>query len=314
VGAGAPPVAGGNGARGHPRRPPIPIVAVDPAAEAAARARLTAGSDALRRLADLAGWLGAVTGSETPEVRARIVLAAADHGAEPDATAAVAGAVDAAFVLVDAGVAGGLDAADVRTGLGPSRDPRSEPALSVEEVALGVDAGRELAARAADEGVTVLAGAAAGDGVVAATCLAAALTGGDLDELAPGAGVRDACERALEHHPDAAEGPLHALRRLGAGDLAVLCGLAIGAGEHGLGYVADGLGATAAAVVAAGIEPELRPRLRVAAERPEGAHAALLAHAGLDAVLGHEPTLGPGIGAAAALAMLRVAATAASSR
>jgi nicotinate-nucleotide--dimethylbenzimidazole phosphoribosyltransferase len=313
VGAGAPPVANGDGARDHPRRAPIPIVAVDAAAEAAARARLTDGSHALRRLADLAGWLGAVTGSDTPDVRARIVLAAADHGVEPDATAAVAGAVDAAVVLVDAGVAGGLDPADVRTGLGPSRDPRTEPALSVAEVALAVDAGRELAAGAAADGVTVLAGAAAGGGLVAATCLAAALTGRGLDELAD-ARIRDACERALERHPDAAEGPLHALRRLGAGDIAVLCGLALGAGEHGLGYVADGLGATAGAVVAASIEPDLRPRLRAAAERPEGAHGALLSHAGLEAVLGHEPTLGPGIGAAAALALLRVAATAASPR
>jgi nicotinate-nucleotide--dimethylbenzimidazole phosphoribosyltransferase len=289
------------------------MVAVDPAAAVAARARLTAGSDALRRLADLAGWLGAVTGSDAPEVRARIVLAAADHGAEPHAPATVAGAVDPAFVLVDAGVAGGLDAADVRTGLPPSRDPCSEPALSVAEVALAVDAGRELAARAAADGVTVLAGAAAGSGVVAATCLAAALTGRDLDALA-GARVRNACERALESHPDAADGPLHALRRLGAGDLAVLCGLALGAGEHGLGYVADGLGATAAAAAAAGIEPDLRPRLRAATERPEGAHAALLGHLGLEAVLGPEPAFGPGIGAAAALALLRVAATAASPR
>jgi nicotinate-nucleotide--dimethylbenzimidazole phosphoribosyltransferase len=58
----------------------------------------------------------------------------------------------------------------------------------------------------------------------------------------------------------------------------LLCGLALGAGEHGLAYVCDGLIATAAAAVAAGIEPDLRPRL-IAVRRPDDpAHEALVAH------------------------------------
>ena len=103
-----------------------------------------------------------------------------------------------------------------------------------------------------------------------ATCLAAWLTGRPGGELAgPGTGLDDAglarkravVERALALHGPGIRGPLGALRRLGGGEIAVLCGLALGAGEQGLAYVCDGLVATAAAAVAVGVEPALRPRL-----------------------------------------------------
>jgi len=320
--------------------------ALDEGAMAAARARqqqLVKPPGSLGRLEALAVWLAGVTGSERPAMRARVVVAAADHGvaaqgvsAYPQAVTAqmlrtfasgrgavstLAGAVGAELVLVDAGVAGGSDGVEcVRVGLGPSRDLSVEPALDVAEVALAVDAGRELAALAAGDGVTVLAGGEMGiANTTPATCLAAVLTGRDVGELVgPGTGLdaagvahkRAVCERALALHPDAARGPLHALRRLGGGEIAVLCGLALGAGEHGLGYVCDGLIATAAAAVAVGIEPELRPRLLAGHRSPEPAHRVLLDHLGLDPVLDLGLRLGEGSGATAALAVLRLAVAA----
>jgi nicotinate-nucleotide--dimethylbenzimidazole phosphoribosyltransferase len=317
--------------------------ALDEAAMAAARARqaqLVKPPGSLGRLEELAVWLAGVTGSERPVLRARVVVAAADHGvaaqdvsagpqaltgqmlrtlaADRGAGPALAGAVGADLVPVDAGVAGGSDGIDcVRLGLGPSRDLSVEAALSVGEVALAVDAGRDLAARAADDGVTVLAGGEIGvAGTTSATCLAAALTGSDVAGLVgPGTGLDAAgiahrlavCRRALELHAGARRGPLHALRRLGGGDIAVLCGVALGAGEHGVGYVCDGLTATAAAAVAAGIEPGLRPRLLAGHRSPEPAHRALLDHLGLEPVLDLGLRVGEAGGAIAALAVLRLA-------
>jgi len=319
------------------------MVALDERAMAAARARqaqLVKPPGSLGRLEELAIWLAGVTGSERPALRARVVVAAADHGvaaqgvsAYPQAVTAqmlrtfasgrgavstLAATVEADLVLVDAGVAGGSEGVDcVRVGLRPSRDLSVEPALSVGEVAHAVDAGRELAARAAADGVTVLAGGEMGiANTTPATCLAAALTGREVGELVgPGTGLDDAgiarkravCERALALHVDAARGPLHALRRLGGGEIAVLCGLALGAGEHGLGYVCDGLIATAAAAVAAAIEPGLRPRLLAGHRSPEPAHVVLLEHLGLQPVLDLRLRLGEGSGATAALAILRLA-------
>jgi NaMN:DMB phosphoribosyltransferase len=141
-------------------------------------------------------------------------------------------------------------------------DRRDAAGMSVGEVALAVDAGRELAARAARDGAQVLvATAPAGRDDTAARALAAALTGG------------------TEH------GPLGALRRLGDATTAVLCGVALGAGEQGLGCVCDGLAALAGATVAAGIEPDLRARLAAAPSADaDSDRAALAAQLGLPAL------------------------------
>ena len=157
-----------------------------------------------------------------------------------------------------------IDTADLdvlRTTLAARRDA---PGMSVGEVALAVDTGRALAARAAADGAgVVVARAPAGRDDTAAKALAASLTG-------PTEPV--------------AHGPLRALRRLGDATTAVLCGVALGAGEHGLGCVCDGLAALAGAAVAAGIEPDLRPRLIAVRAPGDPAHAALLAHLGLGAI------------------------------
>ena len=149
-----------------------------------------------------------------------------------------------------------IDAADLVTDP-PVRagDPAAGPAMSVGETALAVDAGRDLAARAAAAGATVLlADLDAGDGRVA--LIAAALA------------------------EDGENRPLRALRRLGDGPIAVLCGAALGAGEHGLGFAARGPGALAAAAVAAGIERDLLPRVLALGDGGGETGRALIAHLG----------------------------------
>jgi nicotinate-nucleotide--dimethylbenzimidazole phosphoribosyltransferase len=320
------------------------MVPVDAAARDAALARqreLVKPPGSLGRLEELAVWLAGVTGAERPEVRARVVVAAADHGVAaagvsaypPEVTAqmlatlasgraavsALAREVGAEVVLVDAGVRGaGSFEGVLRVGLSPSRDLSVEPALTVGEVAAAVDCGREVARAAAADGVTVLAGGEMGIGnTTPATALACWLTGRAPGELTgPGTGLdadgvarkAEVIERALAVHGADIRGPLGALRRLGGGEICVLVGVALGAGEQGLGFVCDGLIATAAATIAAGIEPDLRPRLLAGHRSPEPAHGALLEHLGLEPVLDLRMRLGEGSGATAALAVLRLAA------
>ncbi|MBJ7330603.1 MAG: nicotinate-nucleotide--dimethylbenzimidazole phosphoribosyltransferase [Solirubrobacteraceae bacterium] len=334
----------------HPDPPHrVAIRPLDVAAIDAARARqrqLLKPVGALGRLEELAVWLAGATGRERPQVIPRVVVAAADHGvaaqervsayppavtgqmlgaflARQGAVTALAGEVGAGLVLVDAGVAPG-SAPDhqqlVRTGLRPSANLAKEPALTAGEVAVAVDCGRELAAAAAADGVTVLVGGEMGIGnTTPATCLTAGLTGADGPELAgPGTGLdqaglahkRDVVRRAMALHRPHAHGPLGWLRRVGGGEIAVLTGLALGAGEQGLAYVCDGLIATAAAAVAVAMEPELQPRLLAGHRSPEPAHTALLDHLGLDPVLELNMRLGEGSGAVTALAILRLACAA----
>ena len=125
----------------------------------------------LGRLEELAIWLAGATGDPRPAVRARVVVAAADHGvsgvsAYPrevtaqmlatflsggGAVSVLARETGAELVCVDAGVDADTSALDVvRTGLAPSADLTREPALSPDDVTRAIDAGRDLAAQAAE--------------------------------------------------------------------------------------------------------------------------------------------------------------------
>jgi nicotinate-nucleotide--dimethylbenzimidazole phosphoribosyltransferase len=235
------------------------------------------------------------------------------------AVTALAQETGAEVVVVDAGVAGEpVDGVARVEGLRPARDLAREPALGVGEVAAAVDAGRALAARAREDGMTVLVGGEMGIGnTTPAACLAQWLTG-RAGLAGPGTGLDAAAvarkqavvDAAVALHAPDIRGPLGALRRLGGGEIAVLCGLALGAGEQGLAYVCDGVIATAGAAIAAAVEPDLLPRLLAGHRSPEPAHAALLEHLGLDPVLDLGMRLGEGSGATAALAVLRLACAA----
>jgi nicotinate-nucleotide--dimethylbenzimidazole phosphoribosyltransferase len=335
----------------------VEIRPLDAPAMTAARerqAQLVKPPGSLGRLEELAIWLAGVTGDAHPQVRARIVVAAADHGVAaegvsafpPEVTAQMlatflsgGGAVStlaretgADLICVDAGVNAGTTHLDVvHTGLEPSANLAVEPALSGDDVRHAIKVGIKLAAAAHNDGLTILAGGEMGiANTTPATALAAWLTGGDPAELAgPGTGLdpagvqhkADVVRRALARHAAAAGegsegsaprpgGALAALAGLGGGEIALLTGLALGAGKYGLGYVCDGVIATAAAAVAVAIAPDLKPRLLAGHLSPEPAHARLLDHLGLNPVLDLQMRLGEASGAAAALAILKLAAAA----
>jgi nicotinate-nucleotide--dimethylbenzimidazole phosphoribosyltransferase len=94
-------------------------------------------------------------------------------------------------------------------------------------------------------------------------------------------------------------GPLSALRQLGGEPLARMCGVALGAGEHGLAFIADGPAAVAAACVALRVEPALAARVRVAGAASSPVESALCEAFGLASLVDGAAD------AAAALAALR---------
>jgi nicotinate-nucleotide--dimethylbenzimidazole phosphoribosyltransferase len=319
----------------------VDVRPLDTAAATAARERqrrLLKPPGSLGRLEELVIWMAAATGEPRPRIRPLIVIAAADHGVAAEgvsaypqevtgqmlsaflgggsAIAAMAAHAGADVLVVDAGVASPPPAGEVvRTGLPPARNPAVEPALTGVQLDVAIETGRAVAADAARRGVNVLVGGDMGiANTTPATALAAWLTGGEPSDLCGrGTGIDDAgldrkrsvVTRALALHRPA--GPLDALRCLGGGELAVLCGLALGAGERGVAYLCDGLIATAAAAVAATFVPELKARLLAGHRSPEPAHAVLLEHLGLDPVLDLGMRLGEATGAVAALVLLQLA-------
>jgi nicotinate-nucleotide--dimethylbenzimidazole phosphoribosyltransferase len=296
----------------------------------------------LGRLEELAVWLAGVAGEERPVLRPRVVVAAADHGVAAEGVSAypaevtgqmlgtvatgraavsvLARQAGAPVTVIDAGVRGAPPMDGVqRLGLAPSQNLATAPALEPAALQTALDAGRAIARAARERGENVLVGGELGIGnTTPSTALACWLTGRDPHELAGrGTGLDDAgverkaavVRRALDLHGPAIDGPLEALRRLGGGDLAVLAGLALGAGEHGVGLVCDGVIATAAIALAVELQSELLPWLLAGHRSAEPAHAALLDHLGLEPVLDLGMRLGEGSGAAAALAILGLAAS-----
>src|SRR3954452_9135405 len=233
-----------------PRIRPLDAAAMD--AARARQAQLVKPPGSLGRLEELAVWLAGVTGQDRPRIRARVVVAAADHGVAAEhvsafppevtgqmlatflngggAVSVLAHETEAELVCVDAGVNADTAQLDVvRTGLKPSANLANEPALTGEHVLTAIATGRELAEQAAHDGITILIGGEMGIGnTTPATALACHLTGRSPRELTgPGTGLdaqgvaRKAAviSKALQLH--APQTPLDALASLGGGEIAV---------------------------------------------------------------------------------------------
>jgi nicotinate-nucleotide--dimethylbenzimidazole phosphoribosyltransferase len=322
-----------------PAMRPLDVAARDAARERQGQLLKPPGS--LGRLEEVAAWVAGVTGRARPGVpRTRVVVAAADHGVVAEGVSAfpqeVTGQMLGAFgagwaaitvlaehagadvVLVDAGVLAPPEGvASIDLGLSPSRNLALEPALGEDEVRSAIRAGRELAARAAADDVDLLIAGEMGIGnTTPAACLTAALCGLSAEEVVGrGTGVdaaglqrkREVIARALDLHRASIADPVDLLRRLGGGELAVLCGLALGAGEHGLGLICDGVIATAAIAIAAELAPDLKPRLLAGHRSVEPAHEHLLSRLDLRPLLELDLRLGEGSGAATALLLVNAA-------
>jgi nicotinate-nucleotide--dimethylbenzimidazole phosphoribosyltransferase len=228
------------------------------------------------------------------------------------ALAQVARASGTPIVLVDAGVAepAELPGVAIRLGRAASRDLLREPAMTVVDAALALEAGIALAVSLVDAGLDVLAVGAIG---VGAELAAAALLGASLG--APPTGLED--EGALAAGAQGAAlaqagaGALERLAALGGPDTAVLAGLMLAAASMNVPVVLDGHATGAAALAAAAFAPAVTGSL-IAAHAGTLAHPRILAHLGLvplfEVGLGH----GEGTGAAILLPLIDQVASLAS--
>ncbi len=183
--------------------------------------------------------------------------------------------------------------------------------------------GRSLAERAVEAGIALLEEERSRAGVdivgcgemgignsTAAAALVAAVTGRPARAVTGrGTGVDDAgydrkldaVERALARHAAsgaAAGDGIGLLASLGGFEMGVLAGVYIGAAAGRIPAVADGLIASAAALVAVEIAPACAPYLVAAHRSVEPGHGAALERLGLDPLLDLGLRLGEGTGAA----------------
>jgi len=325
------------------RPPPLNEAASD---EARRRQRvLTKPAGSLGRLEELSIQLAGITGSMRPTLREPAVFVlAGDHGVAEEGVSAYPSEVTAQMVLnvlrggaainvlarlygarvavADLGVAADLpahpDLSDRKVRRGTANIARG-PAMTVEEAAEAVAAGREVVAREAARGLDVVC---TGDMGIGNTTPSAALichfTGLDPDlVVGRGTGIddaglgrkRSAVRRALDVNRAALDSgdPLAALAAVGGLEIAGLAGVIVEGATRRLPVVIDGFISAAAALAAATMEPRCVPYLIAAHRSRELGHLAALDGLGLRPLLDLGLRLGEGTGAVLALPLLDAA-------
>ncbi|MDS4031588.1 MAG: nicotinate-nucleotide--dimethylbenzimidazole phosphoribosyltransferase [Candidatus Contendobacter sp.] len=322
-----------------------PIANLDATVLAAARdrqAQLTKPPGSLGQLEELGVTLAAMQGVQRPRVdKVWITVFAGDHGVVAEGVSAFPQVVTAEMVrnfarggaaisvlartwearleVVNVGTAQPLEdlpgVLDARVGPGTANFVR-EPAMTVEWLHDALAAGHDAAERAAINGARLFIGGEMGIGnTTSAAALACSLLGLPAARLAgPGTGLDAAgvarkalvIERALAHHRS--DQPLIALQRLGGFEIAALAGAYLRCGQLGLPALVDGFIATAAALVAVRLRPELAAWLFYSHCSAEPGHRQLLDALAVKPLLDLGMRLGEGSGAAVAMPILRAAA------
>ena len=254
---------------------------------------------------------------------ATLVLAGGDHPVADLGVSAYARSVTAEVLVaatagqsigVRAAIAAGLAWTVVDAGSSTGNLVTSD-AMTVPRTAELIEAGRRLGARLAANGLVLLGEVGIGNTTVAAA-LAAALLGLPASAVAGlGSGAdSEMVERksevvaaAVRRWSDRTGGVLDAtelLAMLGGPELAMLCGVVLGASAAGGVVVLDGFATAVAAALACTLEPAASAHLVAGQRSNERAHSDVLQFLGLEPLLDLRLRAGEGVGAVLATRLL----------
>ena len=324
-----------------------PVAIPDPDARLAARSRqadLIKPPGALGRLEEIAVHLASLQGTAHPSAeRIHVTIFAADHGvviegvsAYPQSVTAdmvrsfveggaaisnLARALGATLEVVDLGTVGDSDPVGdrvLRLSLGKGTcNLAVEAAMSEAQLAAALEAGRDAAYRASSAGTDVLIVGEMGIGnTTAAAALGAALLGCSGSTLVGlGSGLHpsrlghkaETVESALRLHAAHLNDPIEAVRRVSGFEIAAVTGSYVAAAQLGLPVLVDGFIATAAALAAIRVQPNVREWLLFGHRSAEAGHGPLLRALDATPLLDLGLRLGEGSGAAIAVPILRLA-------
>ncbi|WP_449431573.1 nicotinate-nucleotide--dimethylbenzimidazole phosphoribosyltransferase [Pseudomonas putida] len=320
--------------------------ALDTAAMDQARARqqqLTKPAGSLGQLEGLAVRLAGLQGCERPTLdQVAISIFAGDHGVVEEGISAYPQAVTgqmlrnfvaggAAISVLARQLQASLEVVDLgtidlslalpgvrhlRLGAGTANFAQ-QPAMTEDQLLAALQAGRDSALRAAEQGAQLFIGGEMGIGnTTAAAAVASTLLAWPARELSgPGTGLDDAgvrhkaqlIERALSMYGLRPDDPLRALACVGGFEIAALAGAYLACAQQGLAVLVDGFICSVAALVAVRLNPQCRAWLLFAHQGAEPGHKALLEALQADPLLALGLRLGEGSGAALAVPLLRLA-------
>ena len=323
------------------------IGSLDEGAMAKARARqdrLTKPAGSLGRLEDLSVQLAGIQRRPDPVVKDKaVVVMAGDHGVVAEGTSAYPQAVTAQMVLnflrggaginviarqvgarvvvVDMGVAEQIPSHPqllsrrIRSG---TSNMVLGPAMSEAEATKALETGIEIVADLATSGLDIVGTGDMGIGnTTSSAAICAAMTGLKPTEVTGrGTGIGDdqlrhktaIIEKALKVNGPDAKKPLSVLAKVGGFEIAGLAGVMLGAGARRVPVVVDGFISGAAALIAAGLAPNLRGFLIAGHVSVEQGHKVALRHLGLAPLVDLGMRLGEGTGAAIGMFLCETAA------
>lgn len=322
-----------------------PCKALDSQAATAALARqaqLTKPSGALGELENIVVRLAAQQRREHPSLdRIHITVFAADHGVAAEGVSAFPPAVttqmvrnflsggaaisilakelNATLEMVDVGINRPISHASlIKQRAGDGTDNSAKQAAMTEwQLRLALQAGFDAVERAHANQAELFIGGEIGIGnTTAATALYCSLLELPPEEVTgPGSGLdpvrmkhkAQVVQRILQLHCTVCHDPLEALRRMGGFEVAALTGAYIRAAQQGIPVLVDGFIATAAALVATTMQPNLRDWLFLSHTSAEPGHVYAIKELKLRPLLNLGMRLGEGSGAAVAVPLLRAA-------
>ncbi|MBI5198185.1 MAG: nicotinate-nucleotide--dimethylbenzimidazole phosphoribosyltransferase [Nitrospirae bacterium] len=302
--------------------------------------RLTKPPGSLGRLEELAAWYVQVTGKFPSRPPKKVLFTfAADHGVAEEGVSAYPKAVTAQMVynflrggaainvlarhagievrVVDIGVDHEFDALPglIRRKVAcGTQNLATGPAMTREQALTAMQVGIELAEDSAREGADIIG---TGDMGIANTtsssAITATMTGRPAAEVTGrGTGIGDpilkhkqtVIEQAIRINRPDPKDPVDVLTKVGGFEIAGIAGLILGAAAHRIPVVVDGFISTAAALIAAGLQPMVKEYLLLAHYSAEPGHRAAVARLGLQPLLDLGMRLGEGTGAALAIGLV----------
>lgn len=316
------------------------------AAEAARQRqnRLTKPTGALGRLESLSIQLAGITARPRPRFQNKaVILMAADHGVAGEGVSAYPPEVTAQMVLnfqrggaainVLARQAGAqVSVVDIGVNYDFQNMPgiwhrkiargtanlRRQPAMTCAQAEQAIQTGLEVAEEHIRQGVDLIATGEMGIGnTTPAAAITAVMTGQPVEAVTGrGTGLDEAgLARKIEviraaialHQPDPADA-LDVLAKIGGLEIGGLAGVMLAAAARRVPVVVDGFISGAAALIAAGLKPEIKPYLIASHLSQEIGHRAVWEALGLRPLLDLDLRLGEGSGAVLAFHLIEAAA------
>jgi nicotinate-nucleotide--dimethylbenzimidazole phosphoribosyltransferase len=219
--------------------------------------------------------------------------------------------VGARVVVADLGVAVDLkhhpDLKEKKVAPG-TRNMAKGPAMSRAEAIRSIETGIELVEEELPRGMDILGTGDMGIGnTTSSSAIAAVLTGVGVSRVTGrGTGLGDegwrrkmeVIQTALEINRPDPKDPIDVLSKVGGLEIGGIVGVILAGTRYRIPVVIDGFISGAAALIAAGLSPQVKPFLIAAHQSVELGHRILLEHLGLKPLLNLDLRLGEGTGAA----------------